>query len=93
MYTEDCNNESTLAITICQLCNDVDYWKNLAQYYQKKCQELHNELTSTINKNYEDTMKSVGQMLTLALNIEEDGNGGLVINPENRQNILNSIKE
>lgn len=78
---------------IIELCEEIDMWKEEAERYKKLYKDELNEHLAYVKERNIETMKGVSNMLSLALNIKEDGNGGLVIDSDSRANIVNHLKE
>lgn len=73
--------------TVSDLCNEVDYWKEQANYYYELYEKEKKENIEHSNERLADAKKGVANALMFALAVREDGNGNLVTPKEDRNQL------
>ena len=82
----------TIDIKFSELCDEIDYWKDLAKSYKEKYEQERNEHISRMNKRLEDSKRGVANALMFAMSIRDDENGNMVIDKESRKKIAENWK-
>jgi hypothetical protein len=70
-----------------ELCDEIDYWKSEAEYWKIQYEEMKKENIKRSNESLESAKKGVANALMFALSVEDQPDGSLKINKENRKNI------
>ena len=78
--------------SIYDLCNEVDYWRGEAKYWQEKYEKEVKDFNSHVNEQLEISKKGVANALMFALSVTEDGDGNLIIPSENRSSLADSFR-
>ena len=79
--------------TFLQLCEEVDYYKEKAEYFENLYKQERDKYSRQLNDSLEEAKKGVGQALMFALSVSDDANGNLVITKENRKQLANQCRE
>ena len=77
----------TADVKFLQLCNEIDQWKEEANYWKEKYEELQKEYSEHINQNLVSAQKGVANALMFALSVKDDENGNLIIEKESRKEL------
>ena len=77
----------TADIKFLQLCNEIDQWKDEANYWKEKYEELQKEYSEHINQSLVSAQKGVANALMFALSVKDDENGNLIIDKESRKEL------
>lgn len=77
----------TADVKFLQLCNEIDQWKEEANYWKEKYEELQKEYSEHINQNLVSAQKGVANALMFALSVKDDENGNLFIDKESRKDL------
>ena len=77
----------TADVKFLQLCNEIDQWKEEANYWKEKYEELQKEYSEHINQNLVSAQKGVANALMFALSVKDDENGNLIIDKESRKEL------
>ena len=77
----------TADVKFLQLCNEIDQWKEEANYWKEKYEELQKEYSEHINQNLVSAQKGVANALMFALPVKDDENGNLIIDKESRKEL------
>jgi hypothetical protein len=77
----------TVDVKFLQLCNEIDQWKDEANYWKEKYEELNKEYSQHLNQSLASAQKGVANALMFALSVKEDENGNLIINKESRKDL------
>lgn len=82
----------TADIKFLDLCDEIDQWKDQANYYKElyEKERIHNIETS--KQNLLDTQKGVVNALVFAFSVKDDENGNLVIDKETRKKLAENYK-
>ena len=81
------NQMRTADVKFLQLCNEIDQWKEEANYWKEKYEELQKEYSEHINQNLVSAQKGVANALMFALSVKDDENGNLIIDKESRKEL------
>lgn len=82
----------TVDYKFAQLCNEVDRWKDEAEYWKSKYDE---EIQRSIQQNKESMLiakKGVANALMFALHAQDNENGDLVISSNSRKKLVENYK-
>ena len=82
----------TIDIKISELCDEIDYWKDLAKNYKEKYEKERDDHISRINKQLEDSQRGVANALMFAMSVRDDENGNMVIDKESRKKLAENWK-
>ena len=82
----------TIDYKFSELCEEIDYWKDQARYYQEKYEE--EVLTRSIESKERllEAKKGVANALMFALSVEDKEDGSLSISSENRKVLAENLK-
>jgi hypothetical protein len=80
----------TVEKTFIQLCNEVDDWREEAEYWKTKYQQEVQERNAEWKERSDETMKGVGNALMFMLAVKDDENGNMVIDAESRKQLADS---
>lgn len=83
--------KSTYEITVKSLCEQVDRWKEEAEYWQAEYQKERDLNQQRASELLAATKKSVGQALMFALAVKDTPDGSLVIDPKDRKRLSGSF--
>lgn len=79
-------------IVVSELCNEIDYWKERAHYFESLYKEERDDSIRQTNERLEEAKKGVGMALMFALSCSDGPNGELVINKENRKDLAGYLE-
>lgn len=82
----------TIDLKVNELCNEIDYYKEMAEFWKTKYDDLNKEYNLHINSSLKITQQGVANALMFALAISDDEEGNLVIPKEKRQDLANNYK-
>lgn len=77
----------TVEKTFIQLCDEVDAWKEEAEYWKAKYQQEVQERNAEWKERSDEAMKGVGNALRFMLAVKDDENGNMVIDAESRKEL------
>lgn len=72
------------------LCNEVDAWKEEAEYWKQKYQQEVKERAEEWKQRNDEAMKGVGNALRFMLAVKDDENGNMIIDAESRKGLAES---
>jgi hypothetical protein len=75
-----------------ELCDEVDRWKDKAEYWKAKYDEEIQASIKQSNESMEIAKKGVANALMFALSVKDDKNGNMVIEKENRKTLAENWK-
>ena len=75
-----------------ELCEEIDSWKEEAQYWKEKYEEATKEHHEYLNESLLSAQKGVANALMFCLSAKDDENGNLVIDRQARRE-LNELYE
>lgn len=75
------------------LCEEIDYWREESEYWKNKYKNEVNERDIEWNERNKSAMIGVKNALMFALSVQDDENGGLIINKENRKILAESFSQ
>lgn len=81
------NQMKTVDVKFLQLCNEIDQWKDEANYWKDKYEELNKEYSQHLNQSLASAQKGVANALMFALHVKDDENGNLVIDKKSRKDL------
>ena len=81
----------TIDIKFSQLCDEIDHWKEEAEYWKDKFKSLDLEMRNRLAKDFQESKRGIGQMLSLALSVKEGKDGSLVIPKEKRKSLSKTL--
>lgn len=70
-----------------ELCEEVDHWRSEAKYWQERSEELQLQISQKLNDDLDKAKKGVGQMLMLAMSIDDKPDGSIGISKDNRKTL------
>ena len=79
--------------TFLQLCEEVDYYKEKAEYFENLYKQERDKYSRQLNDSLEEAKKGVGEALMFMLNVTDDAEGNLVIKKENRKQLADQYRE
>ena len=82
----------TIEKEIHRLCDEIDYWKERAEYWEKEFEKERDERVTLLNESIESTRKGIGDALMLAFSIEDKPDGSISISKEQRNNLAERFK-
>ena len=68
--------DRTIDIKLKELCDDVDYWKQKAEYWKQEYDIVRVEHLKSINYSIDNSKKQIGMMLSAVLNPDSVINKG-----------------
>ena len=71
-------NQFTADLKFLQLCDEIDMWKNEAEFYKEKYEEVTKEYAKLLDTSLNDAKHTAGQLLTIMFNSEQTENGILI---------------
>ena len=77
----------TIDIKFHELCEEIDYWKNQANYYKDLYEKEVTQRSIESKERLLQTQKDVANALRLALYATDDKDGNLVIDKESRKEL------
>jgi hypothetical protein len=77
----------TVDVKFLQLCNEIDRWKDEANYWKERYEELNKEYSQHLNQNLDSVQKGVANALMFALSVKDDENGNLIISKKSRKDL------
>lgn len=80
-------------ILILDLCDEIDYWKQKAAYWEAEYNKMRDEYNQHLNESISRTREMTGTLLTMALCAKEDENGNLSFDKDARKLITDKIKK
>lgn len=83
----------TIDLTVSQLCEEIDYWKEQAEYYKKRYEDEILQRSIESKERLLEAQKGVANALMFALNVKDDAYGNLVITKENRKTLAKQFKD
>lgn len=57
----------TADIKYINLCDEIDYWKDQAKYWEAECKQAQKEHYKSINHSIDESKKCIGVMLNAVL--------------------------
>jgi len=85
-------NTKTIDYKFSELCEEIDRWKNEAQYWKEKYEEEISESIERTNESIEMSKKGIANALMFALSVTDDENGNMVINKQDRKTLAENWK-
>ena len=82
----------TVDYKFAELCDEVDRWKDEAEYWQNKYDEEVQRSIQQSNESMEAAKKGVANALMFALHVQDDENGNLVIPSDSRKKLAENYK-
>lgn len=82
----------TVDIKFGELCDEIDYWKEIAKQAEENAEYWKNEYHQHMNQSLINAKKGVANALMFALHATDDENGNLVINKESRKKIAETYQ-
>mgnify|MGYP006980560593 CR=1 FL=1 len=79
--------KNTFDRTVYSLCLEIDELKEEVKYWREKYEEEKNANSIMLDEDLEQAKQGVANALRLALSVQDDENGNLVISKENRQSL------
>lgn len=73
----------TVEEEIYRLCDEINYWKERAEYWEKEFEKERAERVNLLNESIESTRKGIGDALMLAFSIENKPDGSISISNKN----------
>lgn len=73
-----------------QLCDEVDEWRAEAEYWKNKYEEAHKEHMRHLDESMQSAKQGVANALMFALSVEDQPDGSLKINKDNRKHLADS---
>ena len=75
-----------------ELCQEIDYWKDQADYYKAKYEEEIQRSVKETNRQLEESKRNVANALMFALTVKDNEDGSLSISPEDRKRLAKNFK-
>ena len=75
----------TIDMKFGELCDEIDHWKAEAEYWKKECDDMRTESIKRMDESMERAKQGVANALMFALSVEDQPDGSLKINKENRK--------
>lgn len=82
----------TVDYKFAELCDEVDRWKDEAEYWKSKYDEEIQRSIQQSNESMEVAKKGVANALMFALHVQDDENGNLVIPSDSRKKLAENYK-
>ena len=82
----------TVDYKFAELCDEVDKWKDEAEYWKAKYDEEIQASIKQYNESMEMAKKGVANALMFALSVKDDENGNMVIEKEDRKTLAENWK-
>lgn len=82
----------TVDYKFAELCDEVDRWKDEAEYWKAKYEEEIQRSIQQTNESMEIAKKGVANTLMFALHVQDDENGNLVIPSDSRKKLAENYK-
>jgi glucan phosphoethanolaminetransferase (alkaline phosphatase superfamily) len=60
----------TSTIKFYELCEEIDKWREEAEYWKSEAERISKEYHSKINADYDNTMKQTAKILSALINTE-----------------------
>lgn len=83
----------TIDYKFSELCEEIDRWKDEAQYWKEKYEAERNEFMEHINQSLSSAEQGVANTLLFALSVKDNPDGSLSISKENRKTLAKSLSE
>ena len=83
----------TVNIKFYDLCDEIDYWKNKANYYKKQFEEERKARSILLNETMLSSQKGIANALMLTLSVEDNKDGSLSISKENRKVLSQTFRQ
>lgn len=78
------NDMKTIDIVVHDLCEEVDYWKELAEKYEALYKEQLTREAEESNRRLKEAQKGVANALMFALSVSDNEDGSLSVSKEDR---------
>ena len=79
--------KNTFDRTVFSLCLKIDELKDEVKYWREKYEEEKNANAKMLDDNLKQAQQGVANALRFALLVQDDENGNLIINKEDRQSL------
>ena len=76
-----------------QLCDEVDNWRAEAEYWKQQYEDLRKEHSKQLDEGLKSAQQGVANALMFALSVEDQPDGSMKINPENRKRLADSYAD
>jgi len=86
-------NYRTADLTFMDLCRQVDYWKEQAEYFEQKYKDEVRENNKQMNERLEESRMQLGNALMFAFSVEDKEDGSLSISADKRKILSERLKE
>lgn len=83
----------TYDILVSDLCEEIDFWKERANHFERLYEEERNHSIQVSNERMKEAKKGVATALMFALSCSDAPDGSLIINRENRKDLANHLKQ
>jgi hypothetical protein len=75
-----------------ELCEEIDYWKDQAEYYKTKYEEEIQRSVEDVNKQLEESKQGVVNALMFVLSVKDNEDGSISISSEDRKQLAENYK-
>lgn len=82
----------TINIEFNRLCDEIDYWKDRADHFEKMYKEELLRETIRVKEQLLEAKKGVANALMITLCAKDDENGNLIIEKEDRKALAENYK-
>lgn len=90
---ENNNGLRTIDYKFSDLCEEIDQWKDEAKYWKKMYNEELERSNKAMNESLEMSRQGVANALMLALRVDEDEEGNLIIPKERRTELAKNYEK
>lgn len=73
-----------------ELCDEIDYWRAESEHWKKEYEDMRADNIKRMNESMESAKQGVANALMFALSVEDQPDGSLKINKENRKRLADS---
>ena len=73
-----------------ELCDEIDYWKAEAEHWKKEYKDMRADNIKRMNESMESAKQGVANALMFALSVEDQPDGSLKINKDNRKHLADN---
>lgn len=82
----------TVEIKFYELCDEIDFWKEKAKKAEEEAEYWKAEYSRNLHENMLSAQKGVANALMLALSVQDDENGNLVIDKDSRKDLIDNYQ-
>jgi hypothetical protein len=82
----------TIDYKFSELCDEIDKWKDHAEYWKKKYEEEIQASIKRSNESMDIAKKGVANALMFALSVKDDKHGNMIIEKKDREILAKDYK-